>query len=249
MPASHDRLVRLNKYLALCGVGSRRACDEVIQAGRVEIDGVLVLEPGLRFDTQADSRVQVDGRDVHPFRQLLYVVVHKPRGIVVTASDPEGRPTIFDLVPALPARVFPVGRLDVNTTGLVLLTNDGEVAQRLGHPRFQVPRVYRAKVSGQVPPEAIERLKEGVRLDDGPTAPAEARLIRRNQGSCVVELTVYEGRNRLVRRMMEKVGHPVRQLARVRLGPLVLDGLPLGKARPLLVAEAKGLRAAVGLSS
>ncbi len=230
----------------MAGVASRRACEELIREGRVSVEGEIERSPARKVSA-ASSRVRLDGRPVRPQQRLIYVIVHKPTGCVVTASDPQGRRTVFDLVPPLPARVFPVGRLDLNSTGLVLLTNDGEAAERLGHPRHGVERIYRIKVSGQVGAAALERLERGVELDDGPARALRARVVKRNQGSTVLELAVGEGRFRLVRRMMQALGHPVRRLARIAIGPLILGALPLGEARPLTVPEARALRRALGL--
>jgi 23S rRNA pseudouridine2605 synthase len=230
----------------MAGVASRRKCDALIAAGRVAVDGALVTLPGQRVDPER-ARVTLDGVPVRAESRRLYVLVNKPMGYVVTASDPQGRETIFDLLPELPARVFPVGRLDLNSTGLVLLTNDGEVAERLGHPRYEVERVYRAKVSGAVTEATLERLQAGVQLEDGPARALRARVVKRNPGSTVVEVVVAEGRFHLVRRLMKGVGHPVRRLSRMAMGVLELGPLPLGEARPLKMPEVRALRTSLGL--
>jgi 23S rRNA pseudouridine2605 synthase len=231
--------VRLNAYLARAGVASRRRADELIKAGRVVVNG----EPGrLNTFVERGDRVEVDGKPVVPQR-LTYVLLNKPTGTVTTARDPQGRPTVVDLID-LPERVVPVGRLDADTTGLILLTNDGELANRLMHPRHEVPRTYVAKVQGGfVKNRALERLREGVVLDDGKTAPAQVRQVRPG----VLELTIHEGRKRQVRRMCEAVGHRVLALRRVRFGPLELGRLDEGKARPLKAAEVRALKAAAGM--
>jgi pseudouridine synthase len=220
--------VRLNAYLARAGVASRRKADELIKAGRVRVNG----EPGqLNTFVERGDRVEVDGEEVRPQR-LAYVLIHKPAGVVTTASDPQGRPTVVDLVQH-EVRVVPVGRLDVETTGALLLTNDGELAHRLAHPKYQVEKVYEVEVESEPSDEALRRLAEGVELEDGITAPAEVR----RSGPSLVELSIHEGRNRQVRRMFEAVGHPVRRLHRSRYAGLTLEGLPPGAWRELTPAE------------
>ena len=229
--------VRLNRYLASAGVGSRRAVDELIRAGRVTVNG----EVGELGAAVGDGDVvAVDGRTVAP-QELAYLMLHKPSGVVTTASDPQRRRTVVDLVES-PQRVYPVGRLDRDTTGLLLLTNDGELANRLAHPRQGVDKTYVVEVEGDPPPEAIRRLAEGVELDDGPTAPARARRL----GAGRLELVIHEGRNRQVRRMCEAVGHPVRRLHRTAYGPLELDTLAPGSWRPLTAEEVAALRPETG---
>ena len=227
--------VRLNRYLASAGLGSRRAVDELIRAGRVTVNGE-VRELGAAVGD--GDLVAVDGSPVAP-QELAYLILHKPSGVVTTASDPQRRRTVLDLVES-PQRVYPVGRLDRDTTGLLLLTNDGELANRLAHPRHGVDKTYVAEVEGDPPPEAIRRLAEGVELDDGPTAPARARRL----GAGRLELVIHEGRNRQVRRMCEAVGHPVRRLHRTAYGPLELGTLAPGLWRPLTGEEVAALRLA-----
>jgi 23S rRNA pseudouridine2605 synthase len=219
-----DAVVRLNAYLARAGIASRRKADELIKDGRVLVNG----EPGqLNTFVSARDRVEVDGRQVAPQR-LAYVLLHKPEGVVTTASDPHGRPTVVDVVKH-EVRVVPVGRLDIETTGALLLTNDGELAHRLAHPKYEIEKVYEAEVEGEPSDEALTRLTEGVELEDGVTAPAEVRRL----GPSSVELTIHEGRNRQVRRMLEAVGHPVRQLRRSRYAGLAVDDLAPGAWREL----------------
>jgi 23S rRNA pseudouridine2605 synthase len=229
--------VRLNAFLARSGVASRRRSDELILAGRVRVNG----EPGqLNTVVGADDVVEVDGERVER-QALAYVLLHKPAGVVTTARDPQGRPTVVGLV-SHPARVVPVGRLDADTTGALLLTNDGPLAHRLAHPRYGVPKVYEAEVEGSTGEETLRALREGVELEDGPTARAEARLIRPG----VVELTLHEGRKRQVKRMLEAVGHPVRRLHRSRYAGLGVDGLQAGGGRKLTPEEVAALRGAAG---
>jgi 23S rRNA pseudouridine2605 synthase len=224
--------VRLNAYLARAGVASRRKADELIKAGRVTVNG----EPGeLNTFVERGDRVEVDGEPVTA-QKLAYVLLHKPAGSVTTASDPEGRPTVVDLVD-LPERVVPVGRLDVDTTGALLLTNDGPLAHRLAHPRYGVEKVYVADVQGRPDERDLRALAEGVELEDGMTAPATVRCLAPSR----VELTLHEGRNRQVRRMLEAVDHPVRHLHRSIYAGLTLDGLEPGTWRELEPSEVRRL--------
>jgi 23S rRNA pseudouridine2605 synthase len=233
--------MRLAKYLAHAGVASRRAAEGMIAGGRVSIAGVVVTDPARDVDEY--SAVAVDGRALSgPEPRVLYAL-NKPVGVVSTARDTHGRRTVVELVPAGGLRLYPVGRLDIDSSGLLLLTNDGGLANRLTHPRFEVPRTYRAKLAGRpIADDALERLRAGVRLEDGLTAPA---VVRRsgNAGSNLIELTIHEGRNRQVRRMCQAVGHRVIELTRTRFGPLALDGLAPGSHRRLKDAEVERLRA------
>jgi 23S rRNA pseudouridine2605 synthase len=229
----HDRrAVRLNAFLARAGVASRRGADGLIKAGRVTVNG----EPGqLNTFVETGDRVELDGEPVAP-QALAYVLLHKPAGVVTTARDPQGRPTVVDLV-GHPARVVPVGRLDADTTGLLLLTNDGPLAHRLAHPRYGVEKVYVADVVGDPDEATIRRLAAGIELEDGPTSPARVRRLGRGR----VELGLHEGRNRQVRRMLEAVGHPVRRLHRSRYAGLDLRGLAEGEWRELTPEERRAL--------
>ena len=225
--------MRLNAYLARAGVASRRGADELIKGGRVLVNG----ERGqLNTFVESRDRVQVDGRDV-ALQPLAYLLLHKPAGVVTTARDPQGRRTVVELVPSEP-RVVPVGRLDAGTTGALLLTNDGPLAHRLAHPRYGVEKVYEASVEGDPGDAALRRLRDGVELEDGRTAPARARRL----GPGRVELTIHEGRNRQVRRMLEAVGHPVVRLHRSTYAGLTLGGLEPGAWRELSAAEVAALR-------
>jgi pseudouridine synthase len=227
--------MRLNAYLARAGVASRRKADELIKAGRVRVNG----RPGeLNTFVAAGDRVEVDGRPVAK-QQLAYLLLHKPAGVVTTARDPRGRPTVVDLVPREP-RVVPVGRLDADTTGALVLTNDGELAHRLAHPRYEVAKVYVANVEGEPSDEALRRLTEGVELDDGPTAPAKARRL----GPSRLELTLHEGRKHQVKRMCAAVGHPVLRLHRRAYAGLTLGTLAPRRWRELTPDEVERLRTA-----
>jgi 23S rRNA pseudouridine2605 synthase len=230
--------MRLNAWLARTGVASRRGADELIKAGRVTVNG----EPGqLNTFVGAHDRVALDGRLLERQR-LAYVLLHKPPGVVTTARDPHGRPTVVDLV-RHESRVVPVGRLDADTTGVLLLTNDGELAHRLAHPRHEVEKVYVAEVVGDPSDDVLRRLEQGVELDDGRTAPARARRLAPGR----IELTIHEGRKHQVRRMLAAVGHPVTRLHRARYGPLSADDLAPGEWRELTVDEVGKLRGAGGL--
>jgi 23S rRNA pseudouridine2605 synthase len=232
----------LQKILARAGLGSRRACEELIAAGRVRLNGE-VATLGDRADPEAD-RIEVDGAVLGVRPGLVHYLMNKPAGVVTTASDPQGRPTVVGLVPPQP-RVFPVGRLDVDTEGLLLLTNDGELAHRLTHPSFGVDKEYLVEVDGRPARGALRRLREGVELDDGPTAPAKVSLV----GDGLLRITIHEGRNRQVRRMCDAMGHPVRRLVRMRIGPIADRRLAPGEWRPLAQAEVRALeRAASGAS-
>jgi 23S rRNA pseudouridine2605 synthase len=228
--------MRLNAFLARAGVASRRRADELIKAGRVRVNG----ETGqLNSVVGAHDRVEVDGEEVERQR-LRYVLLHKPAGVVTTAHDPHGRPTVVGLVPGEP-RVVPVGRLDADTTGALLLTNDGQLAHRLAHPRYGVEKTYVAHIEGDANEEALRPLRDGIGLDDGPTAPARARRLGRGR----VELVLHEGRKHQVKRMLAAVGHPVTQLHRSGYAGLTLDGLEPGACRELETSEVEQLRRTV----
>jgi pseudouridine synthase len=227
--------MRLNAYLARAGVASRRGAEELIRAGRVRVNGELA---GLATFVQAGDRVELDGALLAP-EPLAYVLLHKPAGVVTTASDPHARPTVVGLV-GHPRRIVPVGRLDADTTGALLLTNDGPLAHRLMHPRYEVEKVYEAEVEGEPSDDALRRLAEGVELDDGRTAPARVRRL----GPSRLELTLHEGRKHQVKRMCAAVGHPVTRLHRPVYAGLRLTGLAAGAWRELTAAEVQSLREA-----
>ena len=234
---------RLQKVLARAGLGSRRSVEELIVAGRITVNGA-VARLGQRIDPAKD-KVEVDGSRVPLDVDLVHYLLNKPAGVVTTAADPEGRTTVLDLV-ELPVRVWPVGRLDVDTEGALLLTNDGELGYRLTHPSFEVPRTYVAEVGGGVGDKSLRALARGVELDDGPTRPARVAVLERARGATLVELTITEGRNRQVRRMFEAVGHRVLRLVRTELGPLKLGHLKPGSVRKLSPAEVRALYRATG---
>jgi 23S rRNA pseudouridine2605 synthase len=234
--------VRLNAYLARAGVASRRRADELIRGGRVRVNG----EPGeLNTIVGKHDLVEVDGQRTER-QPLAYILLNKPTGVVTTASDPHGRRTVVDLVPSS-TRVVPVGRLDADTTGALLLTNDGDLAHRLAHPRYGVPKVYEADIDGSPSPDDLARLRDGIELDDGLTAPAGVRIVSRGTPLSRIELTLHEGRKHQVKRMCEAVGHPVRHLHRARYAELDLEGLALGGWRELAASEIAALRLGVGL--
>ena len=226
--------MRLNAYLARAGVASRRGAEELIRSGRVRVNGEVA---GLATFVEGVDRVEVDGSLVAP-EPLTYVLLHKPAGVVTTARDPQGRPTVVGLV-GHEHRVVPIGRLDADATGALLLTNDGPLAHRLMHPRYEVDKVYEAEVKGEPGEGTLARLREGVELEDGLTAPAEVELV----GPSRVELTIHEGRKHQVKRMLEAVGHPVRRLHRKTYAGLTLDGLEPGQWRELSAGEVRRLRA------
>jgi 23S rRNA pseudouridine2605 synthase len=234
---------RLQKILARAGFASRRGAEQLMLEGRVVVNGTVVRELGTKADLGSDD-VRVDGVRVKAPQALVYLVLNKPRGVVTTRKDPEGRPTVMALVPQV-AGLFPVGRLDVTTEGLILLTNDGAFAERVSHPRYEVPRVYHAKVHRVPDPETLERLKRGVRVESDFMAVDRARVIQA-ENNAWVELTLHEGKQHEVKRLLEAVGHPVSKLRRVAFGPVTTKGLEPGEFRSLTPAEIAGLRKGEG---
>jgi 23S rRNA pseudouridine2605 synthase len=233
--------MRLGKYLAHSGVASRRAAEAMIREGRVTVAGEVVLDPAL--DVDEHCVLTADGCPLGGPQAHVVYVLNKPLGVLSTAKDTHGRPTVVSLIAGERSRLYPVGRLDADSAGLILISNDGELAHRLTHPSFEVPKTYRARVGGgPVGEQALRRLREGVSLDDGMTAPARVRRV----GQGVLELTIHEGRNRQVRRMCDAVGHPVRELERVTFGPLKLGDLAPGAYRRLSEPEVERLRGSVG---
>jgi 23S rRNA pseudouridine2605 synthase len=245
--ATHDTgPQRVQKVLAAAGIGSRRACEQLIAEGRVAVDGEIVTL-GAKADPIANV-VTVDGERIHTNTTLVYLLLNKPPGVVTTVSDPQGRPTVMDLVPNNP-RVYPVGRLDRDTEGLLILTNDGELANRLAHPRYEVEKTYVAQVRGTPKRQAIRDLLAGVELDDGPAKARSVRELGASADKTLLEIVLAEGRKREVRRMLAAVDVPLERLARVKIGPLPLGDIAPGKFRPLNGAEVRALYAAVGLGA
>ncbi|MDR1823760.1 MAG: rRNA pseudouridine synthase [Bifidobacteriaceae bacterium] len=238
--------VRLQKVLADAGLGSRRACEGIIQAGRVTVDGVRVRELGLRVDPSR-RRIEVDGLPVETDVNKVTVALNKPAGVVSTQDDPEGRPTVMDFVQGRPERLFHVGRLDAETEGLLLLTNDGDLANWLTHPSHEVPKTYLATVEGKVAPGIGKRLKAGLELEDGPAQVDAFRIVDQIPGYTMVEVVLHAGRNRIVRRLFDAVGHPVTRLVRTRVGPIALGDLKVGRTRVLSQVEVASLKKAAGL--
>ena len=233
--------MRLQKYMALCGVASRRKAEEMIAEGKVSVNGLTITEMGVQVED--GDEVRVEGRVIRPEEIKKYVMYHKPAGEVTTVSDPEGRPCVLDHFRDEPVRLYPVGRLDYDSEGLLLLTNDGALTERLLHPSHQVDKTYLARVTGRVTLETVRNLRMGVMLDDHRTAPAKVRIIKEEAFATVVLVTIHEGRNRQVRRMFEENGHQVLQLRRVKFGPLELGDLPRGQWRDLTGEEVRRLQA------
>jgi len=238
--------VRLQKVLAQAGVGSRRACEELIAAGRVQVDGQTIRELGIRVDAKRQA-VHVDGVRIQVDTSMVYLVLNKPPGVVSTMDDPEGRPCIGDLLIGREERLFHVGRLDAATEGLLLLTNDGDLANRLSHPSHEVAKTYLAEVAGPVGKDVGKRLRAGIELEDGPAKVDSFRVVDARPGKALVEIVLHEGRNHIVRRMLATVGHPVEQLVRTQVGPIKLGDLRSGRTRALHGPELGRLFEAAGL--
>jgi 23S rRNA pseudouridine2605 synthase len=241
-----ENLIRLQKVLASAGLGSRRACEALIEQGRVEVDGKRVTEQGMRVDPRT-AIVRVDGERVPTAPDTLVFAFNKPRGVISTMSDDEGRPCVGDWVAGRTERLFHVGRLDADTEGLLILTNDGELANRLGHPSYEVDKTYVATVRGQVGTQDLRALKEGVELEDGIAHADSARVLQKQPDRTLVELVIHEGRNRIVRRMMAEIGYPVTDLVRTRVGPIHLGQQRPGVVRAITGPELRSLYTAVGL--
>jgi 23S rRNA pseudouridine2605 synthase len=242
----NDEGIRLQKVLAAAGMGSRRACEELIAEGRVTVDGEVVRVQGMRVDPEAVV-VHVDGMRVTTASNQVYLALNKPKGMVSAMSDPDGRPTVGDLVLDRKERLFHVGRLDADTEGLLLLTNDGELAHRLSHPSFNVPKTYLAQIIGPVQRDVGKRLRAGVLLEDGPVKVDSFRLIDSAANRVLVEVVLHEGRKHVVRRLLAEVGHPVQSLVRTAVGPVQLGSHRAGKLRALTPQEVSALYALVGL--
>lgn len=232
--------MRLQKYLAQCGVGSRRKCETYIEEGRVKVNGQVVVEQGIQVEE--GDEIQFDDCIVKMEEQLVYYLLNKPAGYITSAADEKDRATVLDLVKDIPYRVFPVGRLDYNTTGLLLLTNDGELTYGLTHPKHHVDKTYVVKVKGVVKPSAIQKLQQGVVIDGYLTAPAKAKIIKQTGATTTISLTIYEGKNRQVRKMCAAIGYEVLRLTRVAIGSLELENLELGAYRMLKKEEIQYLK-------
>lgn len=242
----NGELIRLQKVLANAGLGSRRACEALIDQGRVEVDGKRVREQGMRVDPRT-AVIRVDGERVPTAPDIAVFAFNKPRGVISTMSDDEGRPCVGDWVAGRAERLFHVGRLDADTEGLLILTNDGELANRLVHPSFEVDKTYVATVRGQVLPQDLRALKDGVELDDGPARCDSVRIMEKAPDRTLIELVIHEGRNRIVRRMLAEVGYPVTDLVRTRVGPIHLGQQRPGVLRAITGPELRSLYTAVGL--
>lgn len=239
--------VRLQKALAAAGVASRRNSEQLIEEGRVEVNGSVVTEQGTRVDPVKDV-IRVDGSRIPPPRRHRYMVLNKPRGVVSTMDDPEGRRTLAEFLPrGNKDRLFHVGRLDTDSDGLILLTNDGDFAHRMSHPSWEVPKTYLVEAAGVMDNKTLKRLEKGVTLDDGPVKPDRVKLVSRSARQTLLTVTLHEGRNRVVRRMFDAVAHPVDRLARVAIGPVKLGQLPVGESRDLTREELGALLDMVGL--
>jgi len=232
---------RLQKIISAAGVASRRAAEELISSGRVRVNGQVVTELGSKADPTKDH-IKVDGKLINPKQPMTYIMLNKPAGYVTTMSDPEGRPTVQDLMKGVKVRVYPVGRLDYNTEGMLIMTNDGDFAHIVTHPKHELPKTYLAKIKGVLDEKAIESLETGVYLDDGRTAPAKVKKVRREETNSWVEITIHEGRKRQVRRMFDRVGRSVIKLKRTKTGNLLLRDLPEGSFRHLTHEEVQGLK-------
>ncbi|RNM11085.1 pseudouridine synthase [Nocardioides pocheonensis] len=240
METDDEGLIRLQKLLAQSGIASRRKCEELMLAGEVEVDGEVVTRLGTKVDPTT-AVIRVSGKRLPPVSSHVYLVLNKPRGVVSTMSDPEGRPTLTDYVADRPERLFHVGRLDTDTEGLILLTNDGDFAQRLAHPSYEVEKTYVAEVAGRVDKAVVRTLLAGVTLDDGPVEVRRARVVSSTADRGIVELVIHEGRNRIVRRLLDHVGHPVKRLTRTAIGPVRIGTLKAGSIRELTGDEVGSL--------
>ena len=238
---------RLQKILSRAGVASRRAAEQMILAGRVQVDGVVIKELGVRFDPAA-VKITVDGKSIHEAEQHVYFLLNKPKGYLSTAHDERGRRKVLDLLPEVRERIYPIGRLDANTEGLLLLTNDGELMNGLLHPRYEVEKTYVARLERLPAETELDRLRAGIELEDGQTAPAQVRIIDAEPGRVRAEITIHEGRNRQVRRMFQALGYDVKALKRTHFAGLTLQGVPRGSHRALTAEEILSLYQKAGLT-
>ena len=236
VPTDEDGLIRLQKFLAISGVASRRRCEELMLEGAVEVDGEVITRLGTKIDPTR-AVIRVEGRRLPPISEHVYLVLNKPRGVVSTMSDPQGRRSLGDVVADRSERLFHVGRLDTDTSGLILLTNDGDFAQRLAHPSFEIDKTYVAEVEGAVSRATLQRLRDTVTLEDAPVPVSSVRVISEHAKRSIVELVIHEGRNRIVRRLLAEVGHPVVNLTRTRIGPIGIGNLRVGALRDVTEEE------------
>ncbi len=239
---------RLQKFLANGGVASRRKAEQMIQEGRVKVNGKIVTELGVKVDGERDV-VEVDGKAIHCQKSFVYYLLNKPSGYVTTVADQFSRPTVTQLLTGVKERVYPVGRLDYETEGLIILTNDGDLAFKLTHPKHKVDKVYQVLIEGEVNQEALDKLAKGVLLEDGITAPAKGKFLKKWPHQTLIELRIHEGRNRQVRRMVAALGLKVKYLRRIKVGSLELGSLPLGKYRSLTETEIEELKKIEGIES
>ena len=240
------KLERLQKYLARCGVASRRKAEAMIKQGLVKVNGQVISEMGFQVEPEKD-KVEVQDRKIEPEKRKVYLLLNKPCRVVTTLNDPQGRKKVTDLLKGVPERVYPIGRLDYQSEGLLLLTNDGELTYRLTHPRFEIAKTYLVKVQGRVNKQNVDRLQKGVELEDGLTQPALVKIRQSEPAETFLEITIREGRNRQVRRMCEKIGHPVISLKRLKFGPVDLGNLKVGQYRELKPKEIQALKKACHL--
>lgn len=235
-------LERLQKIISRAGITSRRHAEEMILEGRVSVNGRIIRELGTKADPEKDH-IKVDGKLINPKQTKTYILLNKPKGYITSLRDTEGRPTVIDLIRNVKTRVYPVGRLDYDTEGLLLLTNDGDLAHAIMHPRKEVSKTYQVKIKGILEDRDIEKLRRGIKIEGGLTAPADVKKLRRTNQNSWIEMTIHEGRKRQIRRMLERIGHPVLKLKRVRIGFLDLKGLETGKYRYLTTEEVSRLKA------
>ncbi|MEI7885082.1 MAG: pseudouridine synthase [Clostridia bacterium] len=233
--------MRLQKYMAACGVASRRKAEEIILSGSVMVNGKKIIELGTQVDEKKDE-VRVQGKLLQLEGQKVYIMLNKPKGYVTTVTDPQGRPTIMELLPKMQERVYPIGRLDFATSGLILLTNDGDFTNHMMHPRFQIEKVYVALVTGVPTEEKLVKLRTGLMIEEQMTAPAKVRILEKTANRSKIEIIIHEGRKRQIRRMIKAIGHEIVELERVQIGPLVLQNLPAGGFRSLSQAELIAIR-------
>ncbi len=235
-----ENMVRLQKAIADAGVASRREAEDLIREGLVTVNGKVITNLGTQVDPE-HCHIKVRGKLIQSQQKKVYLALNKPIGYVTTLKDPQNRPTIMEFIRGIKARVFPVGRLDYNSEGLIILTNDGELANEIMHPRHHMPKTYLVKVKGKLAPSKLDKLQRGIRLPDGLTAPAQIQKVRSLPANTFLEITIHEGRKRQIRRMFEKLGHSVLKLKRIRIGPVYLGDLPPGKFRKLNPSEIKRL--------